>query len=410
MNLYTKNTFQSFWGISSDFAHSGDIPQEDVEHIFPGLPKPYPMNWVELVALSLGEEQFGPDHFQLKGLRHLYYQIRPFLPAWVRPLLHKFNNNHQKKNTLLQWPVEDRFVVFLFTTMQNTINEQLKNDLEYVHFWPNGKRFSFVITHDIETAAGQSFVRELADMDEKYGFRSSFNFVPKDYPIDTRLIFDLKQRGFEVGVHGWKHDGKLFSSRSKFENHAMQINQVLHEWGSVGFRSPMTHRNPEWMQALDIEYDSSFFDTDPYEPIPGGTMSIWPFQMGDFVELPYTLVQDHTLMITLGEKTPRIWLEKVEFIRKYCGMALVNVHPDYQRSPANFAIYEEFLRQMSQKDDYWQALPRDVARWWKARSSLANKTITDDIQVSMPGATKGIIRILKEENDIEFSFCQSAKR
>ena len=31
------------------------------------------------------------------------------------------------------------------------------------------------------------------------------------------------------------------------------------------------------MQALEIEYDLSFFDTDPCEPIPGGTMSIWPF-------------------------------------------------------------------------------------------------------------------------------------
>ena len=45
------------------------------------------------------------------------------------------------------------------------------------------------------------------------------------------------------------------------------------------------------MRHLEIEYDLSFFDTDPFEPIPGGTMSIWPFFIGHFVELPYTLAR-----------------------------------------------------------------------------------------------------------------------
>ena len=135
----------------------------------------------------------------------------------------------------------------------------------------------------------------------------------------------------------------------------------------VGFRSPLTHRNPEWMQILDIEYDSSFFDTDPFEPISGGAMSIWPFLLGHFVELPYTLVQDYTLSAVLVEKTPRIWLEKVEFIKEYCGMALLNTHPDYLRDHGVLKIYEEFLRTMQKSGGYWHALPSDVARWWKAR-------------------------------------------
>jgi hypothetical protein len=67
------------------------------------------------------------------------------------------------------------------------------------------------------------------------------------------------------------------------------------------------------------------------ESIAGGTLSIWLFFMGHFVELPYTLVQDHTLMATLGETTLRLWLEKVAFIRQYGGMAFLNAHPDYLR-------------------------------------------------------------------------------
>lgn len=201
---------------------------------------------------------------------------------------------------------------------------------------------------------------------------------------DESLLAELRQRGFEVGVHGLKHDGTLFLSRARFEESARRINHYLHQWGAVGFRSPLTHRNPEWMQLLDIEYDSSFFDTDPYEPMPGGTMSIWPFFCGRFVELPYTLPQDHTLLVILGHRTPQLWLDKVHFIAQWGGMALVNVHPDYMRDPTQLAIYQTFLGQMAARIDRrrtapraertevsaggWCALPRDVARWWRTRA------------------------------------------
>jgi hypothetical protein len=208
----------------------------------------------------------------------------------------------------------------------------------------------------------------VADLEESSGFRSSFNFVPERYPLDLVLIEDLRGRGFEIGVHGLRHDGKLFSSRSEFMRRAERINGYLQELDAVGFRSPLTMRNPEWMQALQIEYDLSFFDTDPYEPMPGGTMSIWPFILGRFVELPYTLAQDCTLTVVLGETTPRLWLQKVDFIERYCGMVLVNTHPDYLSDPLTWKIYSDFLQAMRRRGGYWHALPRDVARWWRART------------------------------------------
>ena len=100
------------------------------------------------------------------------------------------------------------------------------------------------------------------------------------------------------------------------ELYANRINSYAKKWNAAGFRSELTFRQPEWMQALEIEYDLSFFDTDPFEPICGGTMSIWPFIIGHFVELPYTLVQDYTLTSVIGENSPRLWLEKVDFIKK----------------------------------------------------------------------------------------------
>jgi len=103
-------------------------------------------------------------------------------------------------------------------------------------------------------------------------------------------------------------------------------------------------------------------------------MSIWPYFLGHFVELPYTLVQDHTLTSILGETTPRIWLEKVEFIREYHGMALLNSHPDYLKDPTAFRVYAEFLEVMKKAGGYWHALPRDAAHWWKFRAGLCSDT------------------------------------
>jgi hypothetical protein len=146
------------------------------------------------------------------------------------------------------------------------------------------------------------------------------------------------------------------------------------------------HRNPQWLQALDIEYDLSFFDTDPYEPMPGGTMSLWPFMLGRFVELPYTLVQDHTLTQVLGETTPRLWLRKLEVIRDYRGLALVITHPDYLRSPTTWRVYAEFLAAMRSAADFWHALPHDIAAWWRARAEAT----------SVDALPEGVLRTIRD--------------
>ncbi len=341
---------------------------------------------LKIASAILSEGQFGPDHWRLSRAKRLYYGVRAVLPVRARAILRQLFVARRKDEPLLHWSIEDRYVVYQFEMVRHLLASRGLDSARYIHFWPNEKRFALVLTHDVETLRGQQFVREVAGLEESLGFRSSFNFVPELYPVDTGLLSELRERGFEVGVHGLKHDGRLFSSRATFEKRAHRINRYLDEWGAVGFRSPMTHRNPEWMQSLEIEYDSSFFDTDPFEPIPGGTMSIWPFMMGRFVELPYTLVQDHTLTITLGETTPRLWLEKVEFIRRHSGMALSLTHPDYLCEPNRLAVYGQFLRAMREQNDYWHALPREVARWWRARASAESPA-------DLPRGTIGEIRL-----------------
>ena len=125
-------------------------------------------------------------------------------------------------------------------------------------------------------------------------------------------------------------------------------------------------------------------------------MSIWPFFMGHFIELPYTLVQDHTVLVVLKEKTPRLWFEKVAFIEKYKGMALVIVHPDYMVKEEYFKVYEEFLKEMSKKNNYWHALPGEVARWWRERAQRKLVQMNGKLSIVPPlahGTIKQIVLI-----------------
>ncbi len=114
-------------------------------------------------------------------------------------------------------------------------------------------------------------------LEESLGFRSSFNFVPRRYAVSPSLRKSLVERGFEVGVHGLYHDGKYYLARNTFAERAKKINHYLREWNSVGYRAPAMFNKLEWFHDLDIEYDSSTFDTDPFEPNAKGVGTVFPY-------------------------------------------------------------------------------------------------------------------------------------
>ena len=249
-----------------------------------------------------------------------------------------------------------------------------------------------MLTHDVDTARGQARCLSLVQLEQEAGFRSAFNFVPERFVADPMLREDLTATGFEVGVHGLNHDGKLYSSQAEFNRRAERINRYLKEWGAVGFRSPAMHHNLEWLKALDIEYDASTFDTDPFEPQPDGVGTIFPFWVArddgtGYVELPYTLPQDFTLFVLMKERTIDIWKKKLDWIAEKGGMALLNTHPDYmhfgkgkpglEEYPADY--YRQFLEYVKTKYEgqYWHALPRDVARFWKENYKVHHRGTED---------------------------------
>lgn len=390
-SLWIKNRPQDIWRCEPPFpdelwlrAATAALPVLEI----PGID--LTTSFDSLLENILGEGQFGAGHFNMSLAKRIYYRVKPFFPQPLAWVLRKWYSDPSRQKFPLQWPVEPRYALFLRETLRQVLLLSGERSMRFINFWPDGHRYALILSHDVETQIGQENIRAIADLEESLGFRSSFNFIPERYDIDRQLVGELKSRGFEIGIHGLKHDGKLFLSKQGFDERAVRINEYIKKYDAVGFRAPLTHRNPAWMQVLDIEYDSSFFDTDPYEPMPGGSMSIFPYFLGHFVELPYTLMQDYTLASFLKEDTPRLWLEKTTYIEKYNGMAFINTHPDYLRDERTRAIYTQFLEEMRTRDSAYLALPRDAARWWRARSEANPK------ELDLP-LTTGIVHLEGEK-------------
>jgi hypothetical protein len=137
------------------------------------------------------------------------------------------------------------------------------------------------------------------------------------------------------------------------------------------------------MPELGCLYDSSFPDTDPFEPQPGGCCSIQPFFLGDLVELPITLVQDHTLFEILRARSIDPWTNKSDWIMRHHGLINLITHPDYLDTPERLRMYEEFLVYLASQGDGWHALPHEVAQWWRTRSGL--RCVQENGEVSLSG-------------------------
>lgn len=311
-----------------------------------------------------------------------YYYFKPLIPRHIQILSRRLIASYKQEAIKNVWP----------------IHPEAARVPEDWAGWPDHKKFALILSHDVDTARGRDRCCDLMEMEKQSGFRSAFNFVAEGYHVPTSLFHKLRESGFEIGLHGLRHDGKLFSSKKKFYESVPRINSYLKKWGATGFHSPSTHRNLDWIADLDIEYDSSTFDTDPFEPQPEGMKTIFPFWIMNkakthgYVEFPYTMPQDHCLFVILKEKDITIWKKKLDWIADNGGMAFLNTHPDYMKFGAGgcsleeypSSLYNNFLEYVRTKypGQYWHVLPQEAARFWK-------KSMVDAIEPSTQRRSAG---------------------
>ncbi len=165
--------------------------------------------------------------------------------------------------------------------------------------------------------------------------------MPYKYPIDRGLIRELTERGFEIGVHGYNHDGKLFTSRAIFERRVPGIQAALDSFGVSGSE----HHGPSQSgvaAALDIQYDASCFDADPFKRCPAVWAASGRSSPGGSWSCP--ILCRRITRCSLPSTSATVGFGKLSWmIWPSCAMALVITHPDYLDSQRRIDAYRQLL-------------------------------------------------------------------
>ena len=325
------------------------------------------------------------------ALVRAYYLLRPVLPRQAQLRLRRAFTRAQNRSSFPGWPVENS-LHDLYAWLFGMLAELAGRPVPFIDLWPQGRSWALVLTHDVETDAGCRNIDLLRRPERELGYRSSWNFVPLRYTVAEDTLSQLREEGCEVGVHGLLHDGRDLGSRRLLARRLPAMREYASRWQATGFRSPATQRQWDWMPRLGFDYDSSYSDTDPYEPQPGGCCSYLPYFNESMVELPITLPQDHTLFAILQVPDAGIWMRKARLLRERGAMVLALTHPDYAHDPRAARAYRSLLEGFRDDDTAWHALPREVAAWWRERARSTVTGAADDWRIDGPASARGRIR------------------
>ncbi len=334
-------------------------------------------SWYEILVFERWREDGNASGLSSSAL-NVFYKVKPLIPRQAQLALRRRMVKRQGSPAFPQWPFDAAGSDLLHIALADELLDRGTGALRFPWFWPDGAKAAVTLTHDVESAEGLSRAATVAAWEERHGLRSSFNIVSDWYPLDMKEIAKLAERGHEIGSHALHHDRSLFASRESFERQLPLLREAAERLGAVGFRSPSTHRVVDWLAELPFAYDCTMPHSDPYEPIPGGVATVWPFCHGEVVELPYTAPQDHTLFNLLGHRDDALWRRQLELLVTHNGLFQVLTHPDpeYLGRPTIGGAYRDLLDAIARRDDVWVALPREIAAWWRSRS--AGLTPRDD--------------------------------
>lgn len=326
----------------------------------------------ERYAKSLGHTG---EHSSFQHLiRRAYYVGRPYLPVPVRKHLQRVFLARRTHAGFPDWPVDVTVDRLLDKLLALCMRARGVDRLPFIWFWPEGHTAAAVMTHDVEMRDGLLSCSALMDLDERYGVRASFQFIPEDrYTIPQSLLQEIRHRGFEVNIHDLNHDGRLYWSREEFLRRASRINQYAQDFRANGFRAGVLYRNLEWYDALDFPYDMSVPNVGHLSAQAGGCCTVMPYFVGRILELPLTTTEDYLLFQILGEYSTTLWQLQTQLVLDRHGLMSFLIHPDYldnQRATETYSALLNHLSRLHFEAGLWLALPGEVNEWWRARSQM----------------------------------------
>jgi len=351
----------------------------------------------------------------LKGfLRKLYYHVRPLTNLTLRKQIQRFHARNWRKRIFPHWPIDATVENVLERVLLLSMKAAGVEELPFVWFWPNGAAGCLVMTHDIETAAGRDACANLMNLDDSFKIKGAFGIVPEGrYEVSAGFLESMRSRGFEVIIQDLNHVGRLFDDRKEFLRRAKIINRYGSKYGACGFRAAVLYREPEWYHALEFAFDMSIPNVAPLDPQHGGCCTVFPFFIGEILELPVTTTQDYTLCHVLNERSLDLWKTQIDLILKKNGMLSFIVHPDYVMEPDTLPVYKAllcYLRELQEKSTIWCALPSEINDWWRTRSKMSVVKDGSSWRIVGGGAERAVLAFAKNvEGKLVYQFSPAGR-
>jgi hypothetical protein len=335
-------------------------------------------------------------------LKKIYYEVRPLTNRGLRKRIQKFYAGDWKNIPFPSWPVDTTVEAICEKLLLQSMSAQRVAKVPFIWFWPRGADGCVVMTHDVETQAGRDFSLELADLDRSFDIHAAFQVIPEDrYEVPDSFLDSLRQRNCEIGVHDLNHDGKLYDDRKEFLKRIQRINNYGRQYKAKGFRSAVLYRNFEWYDRLDFSFDMSAPNVAHLDPQRGGCCTVFPYFIGNVLELPVTTTQDYTLFHLLEERSIDLWKQQTERILEKNGLVSFIVHPDYILEPDTRQVYEHllgYLAHLKAQRQLWFALPGEVNSWWRARSEMSVVQDGNSWKVTGTGSERAVLAYAKNVN------------
>lgn len=367
----------------------------------PGLDVPFAPRTI-IDNLRLERYPIAKSPLLSKPLSAMYYQVRPYLGNWLRKTLQKIYFRKWSRLEFPRWPVETAVDDLHQELLRTAMESQGVERVPFIWFWPDGAPAAATMTHDVEDEAGLRLIPQLIELDRSMGIQASYQVVPEGaYEVTPSLLALIRAAGCEVNVHDVEHRGNLFRSREEFLRQADKIQSHAKLMGARGFRAGCMYRNAEWLGELGVSYDMSIPNVAHLEPQRGGCCTVFPYFIGDVLEIPLTTIQDYGSFRILQEYSTNIWDRQIDRILSRNGLISTIAHPDYVFEEKALIVYKRLLGrlvQLKQEMGVWLAKPGQIDSWWRQRSQMRLVAENSGYRVEGEGAHRARVAMAEVRN------------
>jgi len=271
------------------------------------------------------------------------------------------------------WPIEGRIDAFRAALYGGLSNDSTESAGAAPGPWPDGRRYAFVMTHDIDSKEGMKLAGKILDEMLELGLKPCFFLVAHGYDWDEGFCDAVRQAGGEIGLHGDIHDNRIaFESAAEAGRRLDSCREKIERHRILGFRSPSLLVSDELYKAVGTRFfwDSSVPDTDTDTLLGArrGCGTIIPYRRGEILVLPTTMPADDRLLLLgyRGLELLDVLRGKWRHVRETGGLChfLTHTEPHLFGKTVIRDLYRALIQEALDAEDCWIATPSEVAEYW----------------------------------------------